>query len=118
MFLHLIAFLCLPFAWADIPDGYSFWWTALGDSYASGVGSGTYNGGSRCLRYDKAYPAQMQGNNDLGLGEVPTKMRLFQNVSCSGAEVEDIESWQLLDKDTYWQPSIQYGKFSRSSLEY
>ena len=117
MFLHLILFLCLPLAWAGIPDGYDFWWTALGDSYASGVGSGTYTGGRRCLRYDQAYPVQMQGNNDLGLGTTPEEKRLFQNVVCSGAEVEDIESWQLLDDDTSSQPSYQYGKFLTNSLE-
>jgi len=29
-----------------------FEWTALGDSYASGVGSTNYVDGRRCLRYD------------------------------------------------------------------
>ena len=110
--MSLVTFLLtLPLALAGIPDGFDFWWAALGDSYASGVGSGAYTGGRRCLRYDKAYPAQMQGNNDLGLGTIPEDKRLFQNLVCSGAEVKDIESWQLLDDDTSGQPNLQYGEF-------
>ena len=102
----------IPLVLADLPDGVSFWWTALGDSYASGVGAGAYTGGNRCLRYDQAYPAQMQGNNDLGLGETPEDQRRLQNCACSGAEVKDM-NWQLLDADDNHQPNIQYGKSTR-----
>lgn len=111
MRLQLLLLLILPLALSEgIPDGYDFWWTALGDSYASGVGAGTYTDGYRCLRYDGAYPVQMQGNNDLGLGTTPEDKRLFQNCVCSGAEVEDVETYQLLDADTWGVPSLQYGK--------
>jgi hypothetical protein len=44
-------------------------WTALGDSYASGVGAGDYGSDSyRCMRYDQAYPVQLSKEPDLGLG--------------------------------------------------
>ena len=66
---------------------------------------------------NQAYPVQMQGNNDLGLGTTPEDRRVFQNVVCSGAEFDDIESWQLLDEDTSSQPSYEYGKFHTGSLE-
>lgn len=115
MLLQLLFLSLLPFALTDIPDGYNFWWTALGDSYASGVGSGAYTGGLRCLRYDQAYPVQMQGNNDLGLGTTPENKRLFQNCVCSGAEVDDVENYQLLDTDTWGVPSLQYGRSVKNS---
>ena len=108
MLLQLLFLSFIPWALTDIPNGYNFWWTALGDSYASGVGSGTYTGGQRCLRYDHAYPALMQGNNDLGLGTTPADKRLFQNCVCSGAEVDDVEKFQLLDSDQRSGP--QYGR--------
>ena len=37
----------------------SFEWTAWGDSYASGVGTGNYIDGRRCLRYEEAYLAEV-----------------------------------------------------------
>ena len=107
--MHLQVLLSfLPLASAGLPDGINFWWTALGDSYASGVGAGAYTGGRRCLRYDHAYTAQMQGNNNLGFGATPEDNRKFQNCVCSGAEVKDM-NWQLLDSDTSGQPSWQFG---------
>ncbi|KAL2041511.1 hypothetical protein N7G274_005893 [Stereocaulon virgatum] len=51
----------------------------------------------------------MQGNNDLGLGTAPQDRRAFQNCVCSGAEVDDVIRYQLLERDTYHVPSIQYG---------
>ena len=76
--------LYLQSASAGRPNGIDFWWTALGDSYASGVGSGTYLGGRRCLRYDAAYPVKMQSNDELGNGPTRKEKRLHQNVVCSG----------------------------------
>ena len=99
------------------PDGIDFWWTALGDSYASGVGSTTYIDGKRCLRYDEAYPQKMQGNDELGNGKTDKEKRLLQNVVCSGAEAHDVNDYQLLDEDTWGVPSIiQYGVFSQTCL--
>jgi hypothetical protein len=40
----------------------SFEWTAWGDSYASGVGSGNHVYERRCLCYDGAYPELIQGD--------------------------------------------------------
>ena len=108
MLLQLLFLSFIPWALTDIPNGYNFWWTALGDSYASGVGSGTYTGGNRCLRYDQAYPALMQGNNDLGPGTTSADKTLFQNCVCSGAEVDDVEKLQLLDSDQW--SGFQYGR--------
>ena len=85
-----------------------FEWTALGDSYASGVGSTNYVDGSRCPRYDKAYPIQLKNKLDqqktLGTGG-----HIFHNAVCSGAETKDVEAWQLLDEDTWNQPGYTYG---------
>ena len=39
-----------------IREDNKFEWTALGDSFASGVGSTNYIDGRRCLRYDQGYP--------------------------------------------------------------
>lgn len=85
-------------AFGGKPNGVDFWWTSLGDSYASGVGSGKYIGGQRCLRYDQAYPVKMQDNNELGNGVTDVSKRRQQNVVCSGAEAKDIDQYQLLDK--------------------
>ncbi|KAL9123848.1 MAG: hypothetical protein Q9217_006763 [Psora testacea] len=104
-------------ALADLPEGKKFWWTALGDSYASGVGSLNYIGGQRCLRYDESYGQRLQKYTDLGGANQAT--RAFQNVVCSGAEVRDVEKYQLLDDDTSGIPSVQYGdrpKFGEPSM--
>jgi hypothetical protein len=114
MRLPLLFVVFLPLALTGLPDGKDFWWTALGDSYASGVGSGAYTDGRRCLRYDQAYPVQMLGNNDLGLGTTPQDRRAFQNCVCSRAKVDDVIKYQLLEKDTYHVPSIQYGRSVKS----
>ena len=105
--LLLLSFVSLGLT--GIPDGYTFWWTALGDSYASGVGSEKYIDGRRCLRYDQAYPVKMQDNNDLGFGTTPEVQRLFQNCVCSGAEVDDVANYQLLDQDRSPGFTDQYG---------
>lgn len=106
----------LPLVLSGNPDGIDFWWTALGDSYASGVGSGTYLGGQRCLRYEEAYPVRMNGNDELGNGPTKKDKRLHQNVVCSGAEVHDVADYQMLDKDTWGIPSLQYGMCPISRL--
>jgi lysophospholipase L1-like esterase len=62
-------------------------YVALGDSYASGVGSGSYTTESgSCLRSTKAYP-QLWAN-----GHAPAS---FKFVACSGAKTTDVNANQL-----------------------
>ena len=88
-------------------------WTALGDSYADGVGISKYVDGLRCLRYDEAYPIIMNLNPSWPPDAdqvLPPGLHQLNNVVCSGAETQDILDWQLLDEPTYWQPNPTYGK--------
>ncbi|KAH8688824.1 SGNH hydrolase-type esterase domain-containing protein [Talaromyces proteolyticus] len=80
-----------------------FEWTALGDSYASGVGSGNYVDGRRCLRYDQAYPVFL--NEDPNLSPLN---HIFNNVVCSGSTTEEVELYQFYDDDTSNQPNWQF----------
>ena len=84
-------------------NAQKFEWTAIGDSYASGVGTVKYVDGRRCLRYDQAYP-NLLNDEDLS----PGLERELHNVVCSGAEAEDIENYQFYDEDHTNQPNIQY----------
>lgn len=62
-------------------------YVALGDSYASGVGSGSYTSESgSCLRSTRAYP-QLWTN-----GHAPSSFRF---VACSGAKTTDVTANQL-----------------------
>lgn len=62
-------------------------YVALGDSYASGVGSGSYTTASgSCLRSTKAYP-QLWTN-----AHAPSS---FKFVACSGAKTTDVNANQL-----------------------
>jgi lysophospholipase L1-like esterase len=62
-------------------------YVALGDSYASGVGSGSYTSESgSCLRSTLAYP-QLWAN-----GHAPSS---FKFVACSGAKTTDVNANQL-----------------------
>jgi lysophospholipase L1-like esterase len=81
-----------------------FEWTALGDSYASGVGSTTYLDGRRCLRSDQAYPMQLNGSQDLDSGN-----HIIHDTFCSGSSTASIKQWQLLDNDTSGQPDWTFG---------
>lgn len=65
-------------------------WTAIGDSYAAGIGAGDIlkgNGDSSCSRYDNAYPIMLNQyfNSDTDIGD-----REFQFIACSGAETPEI----------------------------
>lgn len=93
-------------------------WTALGDSYASGVGSSDYVDGQRCLRYDESYPIIVNWNPEYppDVEVLPPGYHKLNNVVCSGAEAQDIIDWQLLDEPTSGQPNWQFGKL-RSSLQ-
>ncbi|KAK6419602.1 hypothetical protein LTR95_017034, partial [Oleoguttula sp. CCFEE 5521] len=83
----------------------TFEWTALGDSYSSGVGSGDYTKDSyRCLRYDKAYPVLTDQDSRL-----PSGAHQFNNVVCSGSNTTEVELYQFYDEDTSGKPNRQYG---------
>lgn len=80
-------------------------WTSFGDSYATGVGAGTYTPGSyRCYRYDQAYPVLMNSDPRLGAGEY-----VFHNAACSGSSTADVEAYQFEDEDTSGKPTWQFG---------
>ncbi|KAK8039453.1 hypothetical protein PG993_007864 [Apiospora rasikravindrae] len=93
----------------------TFEWTALGDSYSSGVGADTYTSNSyRCLRYDHAYPVLMNGD-----GRFPKGDHQFNNVVCSGSDTQEIEAYQFYDEDKFAEPNHQYGdrpKFGSPSM--
>ncbi|WP_069160338.1 SGNH/GDSL hydrolase family protein [Nocardia altamirensis] len=62
-------------------------YVALGDSYSSGVGTGTYRPDSGdCLRSDYAYPARWAATHSVGS---------FSFTACSGATTQDVHSKQL-----------------------
>lgn len=84
----------------------TFEWTALGDSYSSGVGADGYVSNSyRCLRYDHAYPVLL--NNDQRLHEGD---HIFNNVVCSGSSTADVELYQFYDEPTSGKPTWQFGR--------
>ncbi|WNF26234.1 SGNH/GDSL hydrolase family protein [Streptomyces sp. C11-1] len=60
-------------------------YVALGDSYSSGVGAGSYDGSS-CKRSSRAYPALWAAANS------PAS---FHFTACSGARTNDVTSGQL-----------------------
>lgn len=88
-------------------DDPSFEWTALGDSYASGVGSGDLIEIGQCLRFTQAYPQQM--NESPGGGQMPgtPQSRILNNPVCSGAHTSDVIAQQFRDKDGLRNP--RYG---------
>lgn len=97
-------------------DMKSLEWTALGDSYAAGVGSGDYVDGRRCLRFSEAYPVIMNNNPDWTKPGGPSALlegtHKLNNVVCSGAEIQDIIDYQLLDEPASTAPNFQYGKLT------
>lgn len=83
-----------------------FEWTALGDSYSSGVGAEGYVSNSyRCLRYDHAYPVLMNGDSRLPEGD-----HQFNNVVCSGSNTTEVAAYQFFEEDTWGVPGWQYGR--------
>jgi lysophospholipase L1-like esterase len=69
-----------------VADASTAHYVALGDSYSSGVGSGSYDLSSSCDRSSAAYPA---------LYKAATAPSVFTFVACTGATASDIESSQL-----------------------
>ncbi|MFD5784162.1 SGNH/GDSL hydrolase family protein [Streptomyces sp. NPDC126933] len=69
------------------PSAAAVDYVALGDSYSSGVGSGSYDSASgNCLRTPKAYPALWAAANS------PSS---FAFTACSGARTGDVTASQL-----------------------
>jgi lysophospholipase L1-like esterase len=60
-------------------------YTALGDSYSSGVGAGSYDLSSSCSRTSNAYPAQVAAATGFSLSFT----------ACSGAKTTDVIANQL-----------------------
>jgi lysophospholipase L1-like esterase len=58
-------------------------YVALGDSYAAGVGAGSYDG-TTCLRSDNGYPAVLDGES--------IRIHLTANVACSGATTNGVRA--------------------------
>lgn len=78
-------------------DGGAFKeWTAMGDSYASGVGAGPQpaDDTNRCFRFPEAYPAVMQS----GDGALDPRPEKWNNVACSGNTFDKILEKEFLDK--------------------
>ncbi len=64
-------------------------WTAMGDSYASGVGAGeNIPPMLPCRRYDHSYPVLMDSDNRLGA----SAGHKFNPVMCSGSTFKNIQS--------------------------
>jgi lysophospholipase L1-like esterase len=81
--LAIIATISAPAASAASGDNY----VALGDSYSSGVGAGSYTAESgSCDRSLSAYPALWAGANSVAS---------FTFAACSGATTADVASSQL-----------------------
>jgi lysophospholipase L1-like esterase len=83
--------LCLSLAGVASADLY----TALGDSYSSGTGTGSYTLNSSCQRSVYAYPylvSQQRANTTLSF------------LACSGAKTTDVNSSQIpsLSSTTNW----------------
>lgn len=71
-------------------------WTAMGDSYASGVGAGEQpaDDTNRCFRFPNAYPAIMQA----GAGSLQPNPLKWNNVACSGNTASQILAKEFLDQ--------------------
>jgi lysophospholipase L1-like esterase len=60
-------------------------YAALGDSYAAGVGAGSYDG-TKCMRSSKGYPALLDSEKHI---------RLQANATCAGATTSTVADTQL-----------------------
>ena len=69
-------------------------WTAMGDSYAAGIGAGALPQGpdpDHCFRCLNSYPVITQSSLQPNPGR-------FNFVACSGAKFDEIGTWQLLNR--------------------
>lgn len=84
--IGVVAASAAVLATANIANAAGYNYVALGDSYSSGTGSGSYDINSSCERSSAAYPA---------LYDAAASPSSFTFVACSGATASDIESNQL-----------------------
>ena len=78
-------------------------WTAMGDSYASGIGAGAKPpfDPKLCFRCSNAYPEVMQS----GPGSLQPNPERFNFVACSGAKFPEIIAFQLDEQDRPGRPA-------------
>lgn len=78
-------------------------WTAMGDSYASGIGAGALpqDDPNHCFRCSNAYPELVQS----GQGSLQPNPEKFNFVACSGAKFSEILDWQTNNFDRPGRPS-------------
>ena len=79
-------------------------WTAMGDSYASGIGAGALPQGpdpDHCFRCSNSYPRIMQS----GPGSLDPAPQKFNFVACSGATFKEIFGHQLAEQDRPGRPA-------------
>ena len=76
-------------------------WTAMGDSYAAGIGAGALPQDpdpDNCFRCSNSYPRIMQSSFQPNPGR-------FNFVACSGAKFDEIGTWQLLNRPLRGRPA-------------
>ena len=79
-------------------------WTAMGDSYASGIGAGDLPptpDPDRCFRCNNAYPKLIQS----GPGSLSPNPEKLNFVACSGAKFSEIVDYQLNTRDRPGRPA-------------
>lgn len=81
-------------------------YVALGDSYSSGVGAGSYDGSS-CKRSSRAYPALWAAANS------PSS---FDFAACSGARTGDVTGGQLGLAERLDRPRLDLHRWQRRGL--
>ena len=83
----LLVVVCAGLFAAGGPAGTTTWsYVAMGDSYSSGVGTGSYTLDSACKRSVYAYPYLFAHTHSMGS---------FDFVACSGAKTTDLIAKQL-----------------------
>ena len=89
----------------SVPDDITiFEWTAMGDSYASGIGAGALPqtpDPDKCFRCSNAYPELLQS----GPGSLQPIPERFNFVACSGAKTSEIIDHQLSIQDRPGRPA-------------
>ena len=81
-------------------------WTALGDSYAVGVGTGIDLGWGRCLRFSDSY-AELMFHSDSSKLLAAQPQRILNFPACSGATTSDILAHQFDATSSF---DLQYGE--------
>ena len=99
MFFRFLLLAFMQFRFLFAADDIKFSLTALGGSYASGVGSGNYiRDSEKCLRYDQGYPQKVLAN-------FTEDYSGFQNYACSNLKAR--EAQDDAEKSTSLPPPIE-----------